>query len=214
MVMLKKLAHASFDERLSVVSLLLSGCKAGFREGQLQKRFVEGLFGKMKEARGLLTGEYRSNPSSWEVLEQLYQENEALRERQREAELLTREQERERVRLSETLHAYKMELQKASPKGGEEALELLRGLFAKERSAYEERKARNASYLENAFDFLELAFGDSQEMAVFVTELNSDPAAVAFLEDYSCERYDRYNQRLLFEQGDREILGEIDELLK
>ena len=51
-------------------------------------------------------------------------------------------------------------------------------------------------------------------MAVFVTELNSDPAAVAFLEDYSCERYDRYNQRLLFEQGDREILGEIDELLK
>ena len=213
-VMLKKLAHASFDERLSVVSLLLSGCKAGFREGQLQKRFVEGLFGKMKEARGLLTGEYRSNPSSWEVLEQLYQENEALRERQREAELLTREQERERVRLSETLHAYKMELQKASPKGGEEALELLRGLFAKERSAYEERKARNASYLENAFDFLELAFGDSQEMAVFVTELNSDPAAVAFLEDYSCERYDRYNQRLLFEQGDREILGEIDELLK
>ena len=53
--MLKKLAHASFDERLSVVSLLLSGCKTGFYEGQRQKRFVELLFGKMKEARKLLT---------------------------------------------------------------------------------------------------------------------------------------------------------------
>ena len=50
-------------------------------------------------------------------------------------------------------------------------------------------------------------------MAIFVTELNSDPAAVAFLEDYACERYDRYNQSLLFEQEDREILGQIEELL-
>ena len=101
-----------------------------------------------------------------------------------------------------------------SPSTGEEALVVLRGLFAKERAAYEEIKARNASYLENVFDFMELAFGDSQETAIFVTELNSDPAAVAFLEDYPCERYDRYNQKLLFEQGDQEILGEIDELLK
>lgn len=212
--MLKKLAHASFDERLSVVSLLLSGCKAGFREEQLQKRFVEGLFGKMKEARRLLTGGHEGKQMPFEVLEELYRENEAYRKRQKEAELLTREQDRELSRLSVTLNAYAMELKKASPAAGEEALDLLRELFAKERMDYEEDKARSAAYLENAFDFLELAFGDSQETAVFVTELNSDPAAVAFLEDYPCERYDRYNQRLLFEQGDREILGEIDELLK
>ena len=112
------------------------------------------------------------------------------------------------------MDAYGLELKKASPATGEEALDLLRELFAGERAAYEEGKLKNASYLENAFDFMELAFGDSQETAIFVTELNSDPAAVAFLEDYPCERYDRYNQRLLFEQGDREILGEIDELLK
>lgn len=212
--MLKKLAHASFDERLGVVSLLLSGCKTGFLEGQRQKRFVKLLFGKMKESGKALTGEKESGGASWEVLERLCRENEALRVRQKEAELLTREQERELARLSETLKAYGMELKKASPATGEEALELLRGLFAKERAAYEELKERNASYLENAFDFMELAFGDSQETAIFVTELNRDPAAVAFLEDYPCERYDRYNQRLLFEQGDQEILGEIDELLK
>ncbi|GFI08202.1 hypothetical protein IMSAGC007_00646 [Lachnospiraceae bacterium] len=212
--MLKKLAHASFDERLSVVSLLLSGCKTGFYEGQRQKRFVELLFGKMKEARKLLTAGEKKGPASWEVLEQLRRENESFRKSQKEAELLTREREQELLRLCAVLDAYGLELKKASPATGEEALDLLRELFAGERAAYEEGKLKNASYLENAFDFMELAFGDSQETAIFVTELNSDPAAVAFLEDYPCERYDRYNQRLLFEQGDREILGEIDELLK
>lgn len=211
--MAKKLSHASFDERLSVVSLLLSGCKVSFRDGQLQKRFVEKLFGKMKTARGMLTGESEKNLSSWEVLEQLQRENEDLRKRQKEAELLTREQEREMLRLSDTLGAYGTELKKQAPATGEEALDLLRKLFAKERTAYEERKARSAGYLEHAFDFMELAFGNSQEMAVFVTELNSDPAAVAFLEDYACERYDRYNQSLLFEQEDREILRQIEEVL-
>ena len=210
--MVKKLSHASFDERLSVVSLLLSGCKGSFREEQLQKRFVEKLFGKMKEARGMLTGENEKNLFSWEILELLRKENEDLRKRQKEAELLTREQEREMLRLSDTLAFYGMELKKQAPAAGEAALELLRKLFAKERSAYDEGKAKSACYLEHAFDFMELAFGASQEMAIFVTELNSDPAAVAFLEDYACERYDRYNQSLLFEQEDREILGQIEEL--
>ncbi len=211
--MAKKLSHASFDERLSVVSLLLSGCKGSFREVRLQKRFVEKLFGKMKAARGMLTGEKGKNPVPWEVMELLKRENDDLRESQKNAELLTREQEREMLRLSDTLVAYGTELKRQAPVTGEAALELLRKLFAKERSAYEAKKAESIDYLEHAFDFMELAFGDSQEMAIFVTELNSDPAAVAFLEDYACERYDRYNQSLLFEQEDREILGQIDELM-
>lgn len=56
---------------------------------------------------------------------------------------------------------------------------------------------------------MEAAFGDSQEMVIFLTELNTDRAAAAFLQEYACERYDRYNQRLLFEKCDREILEEI-----
>lgn len=38
---LKKLSHASFDERLSVVNLLLSGCIERLRKVREQERFTE-----------------------------------------------------------------------------------------------------------------------------------------------------------------------------
>ena len=67
--------------------------------------------------------------------------------------------------------------------------------------------------LEHAFDFLEAAFGDSQEMVIFLTGLNSAEDAVAFLQTCDCERYRRYNQSLLFRESDRRLRGEIDRLL-
>ena len=51
---LKKLSHACFDERLSVVSLLLSGCLTEFHRVRVQELFTEVLFGKMKEAGRVL----------------------------------------------------------------------------------------------------------------------------------------------------------------
>ena len=72
-------------------------------------------------------------------------------------------------------------------------------------------RRRNVA-LEHAFDFLEAAFGDSQEMVIFLTGLNMSEAAVAFLQTTDCERYERYNKRLLFSESDREIRDEIARL--
>ena len=43
--------------------------------------------------------------------------------------------------------------------------------------------------LEYGFDFMEIAFGNSQEMTVFVTELNTNFYSVQFLQNYECKRY-------------------------
>lgn len=211
--MLKKIAHASFDERLSVLSLLLSGCKKIFRKIQKQEHFVEALFVRMKEAGAILNGEQTSRGQFWEVMERMQAETEDRRIRKKEAELLTREEEQELLRLSQTLARYGNELKKQRPSGGAEAFDLLRDLFAEERECYEKLQEEGEQCLEHAFDFCEAAFGDSQEIVIFLTELNSDPAAVAFLQEYDCERYDCYNQRLLFERKDQELLAQVEQLL-
>lgn len=46
--------------------------------------------------------------------------------------------------------------------------------------------------LNHGFIFMEDAFGDSQEMAVFVTELNASDASVRFLKENGCDLYYRY----------------------
>ena len=60
---------------------------------------------------------------------------------------------------------------------------------------------------------MEAAFGKSQEMVLFVTELNANYYSVQFLGTYECERYYYYNQSLLFEEGSRAIEAKLDELL-
>ena len=66
--------------------------------------------------------------------------------------------------------------------------------------------------LEYAFDFMEGTFGDSQEMVIFITELNTSYYAVRFLEENDCERYFQYNKRLLFEDREKDILTRLDRL--
>ena len=66
--------------------------------------------------------------------------------------------------------------------------------------------------LEHAFDFMEDAFGDSQEMVSFVTELNTSCYSIWFLKENDCAKYYQYNKRLLFEEQHQEILSELDEV--
>lgn len=62
--------------------------------------------------------------------------------------------------------------------------------------------------LEHAFDFMEAAFGGSQEMVLFVTELNTGFYSIEFLQEYDCERYYQYNKNLLFSR-EEELLGKV-----
>ena len=66
--------------------------------------------------------------------------------------------------------------------------------------------------LEYAFDFMEEAFGNGQEMVIFITELNNDFYSVKFLQEYECERYYRYNKELLFDESGQSIEKRLQEL--
>ena len=69
-----------------------------------------------------------------------------------------------------------------------------------------------AASLECAFDFMEAAFYNSQEMVIFVSGINTDYSCVRFLETYECERYIHYNKDLLFEDAGAQIRKRIEEL--
>ena len=63
-----------------------------------------------------------------------------------------------------------------------------------------------------SFDFMEEAFGQSQEMVVFVTELNVNYYSVWFIKENGCDKYYQYNRGLLFDEQQAEIMAEMDEL--
>ena len=79
----------------------------------------------------------------------------------------------------------------------EEIFDLARGPFAEAVEELEMREQTASEKLEHAFEFIEAAFADGQELVVFVTELAMDPEAAVFLAENENERFRKYNEQLL-----------------
>lgn len=207
-VLKKKAAHASFDEQLSVVGLLLGRCRNRFAELMQKEQTAELLFGELKRLKEGLLGNPEEAVQSGrpaDVLAVLIEEFEKETQQKRTAELLTRQEERCRRSVSGLLEAYLLELQKAGTLDGEAAFALVKQRFDEWQDALEAEQESAGAMLEHVFDFLEETFGAGQELVIFITELNSDFYSVKFLQEYECERYYRYNKELLFEENSRAI---------
>ena len=63
--------------------------------------------------------------------------------------------------------------------------------------------------LAHAFTFIEDAFGNGQEMVVFVTELSITPYAARFLAEHTVEKYEEYKKKLLIGSRKAELLEEL-----
>ena len=59
-----------------------------------------------------------------------------------------------------------------------------------------------------------LAFGESQEMVVFITELNASHFALWFISENGCDKYYMYNQGLLLGERQQMIMADIQNIEK
>ena len=90
--------------------------------------------------------------------------------------------------------------------------EQIRAAFQTSVEEREQRISEAAENLECAFDFCETAFGEGQELVVFVTELTVNRYSAWFIGENGCDRYYKYNKGLLFRERQKGILEEMDEV--
>lgn len=201
-VMLQKIRSASFDEHLSIVSLLNGRLGGIFRECCSQDMYVAKLYEYLIH--------YRDNQTTL-MLEDVREMAEKELEEQKRSELLTKEKEKILMRVIDTLTRF------ASGIKGElfaegEAFGRVRELFEKEKEELDALTEHTSKMLENAFLFLEDAFGESQEMVAFVTELNANYYSVWFIKENGCDLYYRYNKGLLFDERRQDVIRQMDEV--
>ncbi|MGI6071125.1 MAG: ATP-binding protein [Blautia sp.] len=207
--MVKKLAHASFDERLSVVGLLLAGCNRAFGRVQKARLRLERLLAAFGECKPVVLGPQCQQPV--EFLEDYRQRLEETFVKERTAGLLDREEEHICRDLLQTFDELLLKLKKEDIQDGEAAFARMQEIFGQSKAVYETAYDEAGDALEKAFDFMEAAFTDGQEMVIFITELNTGYDSIRFLQEYDCERYYRYNKELLFREKRSELLRQIDE---
>lgn len=207
-ILLKKIRHASFDERLSVVSLILSKLTENFRTVYRLETQTKILFDCLKSYKAGL--DYAENGVAF--FSTVLQDTIESYETKRKAELLNREEEYAYRKTVEQLESYEQRLKTEGVLEKEACFEKIREYFAKDKSVYTDVCDGAGQMLEYAFDFMELLFGESQEMVVFMTELNANFYSVQFLKEYDCPRYYQYNKNLLFDEREKNLLQRIEQL--
>lgn len=206
--MAKKIAHASFDERLSVLSLLISRVGEGIRTAVRKEREMEKLQGFLIQYRE--AGEQNEKEAAW-ILTDVLKNAVSEREQKKEAQLIDREEERCYQKIAAVLESYiqRLRLEKGVLHG--EGMEKIKIWFEEENREYLSLLEEAERNLEYAFDFLEGTGLTGQEMVVFITELNAGGENLAFLQECGCERYFRYNKELLFSEKREKILEKLSE---
>ena len=196
---LERLQYAAFDERLSVVNMLIGRLGTCFKDYFLKDRFVTILYEYLKLLRSNLQ------------IDLVVCESRDKYEKLRKEEQMTKQEDHVRKQVLDTLESYE-QLTKEEHLDGEAAFERVKELFGNEVAGREELTEHTLAALEHAFDFMEAAFGDSQEMVSFVTELNTNYYSIQFLKENDCDKYYQYNKKLLFDKQQEEILSEMDEI--
>jgi len=202
---------AKFDERLSLLGLLVDALVGVLREVLAQEGAILELVNCLKGMRA----DFVVETDFLEVVgRQIEVEKKAVAVGKKAGNLSV---DREYI-LNITIAALgeQMELtaQKA-PASGDAAFKLLKADFDKRKKALSKQVSQTDANLTNVFRFCEGAFeAGSQELLILVTELTANSYAAHFIGKYGCQEYFKHNKDMLFTERRKDILAEIDDLMK
>ena len=202
-----RIDQAAFDERLSVVNLLLDGVSNVFYQIQREREITDAWYDFLKEYRQKLKNSLQAKG----IFETILAEKTASDEQNEKQQFVSKT----RSELARSLNKKLKECAKKIAAGETDNIEET-ALFALAKAPFDAQCEKLQSLenqgietLEHAFTFMEQAFSDGQEMVIFVTELTITPEIAVFLSEHRIERYETYKDQLLIGTKRAEILAEI-----
>lgn len=197
-----RVQRAALDERLSLVSLLLSGLNTRFLKAQFEDQTTDEVFALLKRFKARLDA---GVDAQQELQAQILRWQDVFDQRKKAG--LTDRAEQRRHMACAAIFEQCLQVLAQDPEGG---FEPVRVRFAAQAAVRQGAVEQAAGALEAAFDFMEAAFPTGQEMVVFLTELALGPASGPFLAQNPCQRYTQYSQDMMLEGRRANILQRLE----
>lgn len=201
-----RIDQAAFDERLSVVNLLLDGVSNVFYQIQREREITDAWYDFLKEYRQKLKNSLQAKG----IFETILAEKTASDEQNEKQQFVSKAQSDRARSLNEKLKECAKKIVAEETINIEETalFALAKEPFDAQCEKLQSLENQGIETLEHAFTFMEQAFSDGQEMVVFVTELTITPEIAVFLSEHRIERYETYKNQLLIGTKRAEILSE------
>ena len=197
---------AKFDERLSLIGLMLDGVSTAVTESEYSAKVMKELMGILSPLKAKLTrpgvvpadvingiaDERRTNLRNGEVSGSMSPDD-----RQCEKILISVLEEMTAIAGSADIKNVLAEIKKDYDR----RVKLIR-----------EEITAAGKKLNNMFKFAEEVFPDGQELLILVTELTLNCHTADYISQYGCAEYFKFNKELLFYERNKTILDEIADM--
>ncbi|WP_448918042.1 ATP-binding protein [Holdemanella biformis] len=190
-----RLFNADFDERVSVVNLVMDGLLRQVNIYSFEKHCTDLWFGFLKNYRNHMDVSYVDHVKEFIAL---YHDK-------LQAELLSDAQK----------HEYEFVLEQIQKVSVDESLDSKSRFdcstkpFFKQKENMESIESDLKLQIENAFEFMESAFKNGQEMTIFVTNLTMSAEMALYLSSHTIGIYEKYKQVLLIGSQKARLLDEL-----
>ena len=177
-----RIDQAAFDERLSVVNLLLDGVSNVFYQIQREREITDAWYDFLKEYRQKLKNSLQAKG----IFETILAEKTASDEQNEKQQFVSKAQSDRARSLNEKLKECAKKIVAEETINIEETalFALAKEPFDAQCEKLQSLENQGIETLEHAFTFMEQAFSDGQEMVVFVTELTITPEIAVFLSEH------------------------------
>ncbi len=202
----ESLREAPFDEKLSLIGLLVSALNQDFTASEEALESQRTVFGLVKEVRTLLaSGEMNSVSQALTSL--VNRESGRLKEEEEAGRAV-----RSRGRITRLALARLREMARTCA-AAEDSLADLKAAFTSSENARVAEDVRIGERLTHAFSFLARIFGEGQELVMFLSELTRGYYSMKFVDTHGNEAFYRYNKLLLLSDRRKGLRDELMELV-
>lgn len=199
--------EARFDERFSLVGLMLDGVNEEIRGIIEEEDLLRSCMECIKQFRQ--TSAVKKKDPKGEMDKVISREEKSL-EAARNSGALSQP---ERIRRQKTiLFLRELSMKIAGEEDAESAFKIVKKEYNAKVKALSKAADAVKKKLSNMFLFSEEVFGEGQELLITVTELTANYNSARFISEFGCEEYFRHNKELLFYERQREIITKIENL--
>ena len=210
----KRAKKASFDERISIMGLLLEALLPQIKANIAEEEDLKLLLPRLRSMKEKLSAADQGTKRGFvtDALDALNEELTAEMQTGEAGSGLTEEQRRSYQYRMAFAAAVSRQIRLENPAEETGAFQILSGQYAKRVEAMQKESALISAKMSELFRFVEQTFGDGNEMLILVTELTVNYSSAKFIAEHGCDAYYRYNKKFLLYERNRELMDELNAL--
>lgn len=207
-----KAKQASFDERLSLLGMLLDKMQTEMREVVMTSDYLSDLMTPLKAVKQAAEKSLEDKNAVSAMLETQIEARAKAMHNMEKANSLSSSDRKKHKRIIAFMTEAEKKLASEEHQSADEAFAFVKGLFDAEVAEMKKKVSETGDRLHNLFTFAGQAFEEGNELLILVTELTVNTYSARYISMFGCEDYNHYNQLLMVSERRNDLKEDIARL--